>query len=90
VNDEKLRAHLDELHRQMLERDGAFRFHDEELRKRDHEIEQLTLQVQQLRDEVASVQQWARELERNLLEMRATRAWRLAERLRRLKRLGRS
>lgn len=90
MNDEKLRAHLDELHRQMLERDDAFRFHDEELRKRDHEIEQLTLQVQQLRDEVASVQQWARELERNLLEMRATRAWRLAERLRRLKRLGRS
>ena len=68
----------------MLERDNAYRFHEEELRRRDHEIEQLRVQLWQLRDQLAETQAWAKELETNLQEMQETRAWRLAVNLRSL------
>jgi hypothetical protein len=85
VNEQELRRHLNEAHRQMLERDHAYRFHEDELRRRDDEIEQLRVQLGQLRDQLAETQAWAKELETNLLEMQGTRAWRLAARLRSLR-----
>jgi hypothetical protein len=48
MNKQQLRRHLDEAHRQMLERDTAYRFHEEELRRRAQEIEQLAEQLRQL------------------------------------------
>jgi hypothetical protein len=75
VNEGMLRRHLDEVHRQLLERDNVYRFHDEELRTRDLQIEQLRVQLEQL-------QAWARELEASLREMQETRGWRLVVRLR--------
>jgi uncharacterized coiled-coil DUF342 family protein len=85
VNEQELRRHLNEAHRQMLERDNAYRFHEEELRHRDHEIEQMRVQLGQLREQLAETQAWAKELETNLQEMQETRAWRLAVRLRSLR-----
>lgn len=78
MNEQKLRRHLDDAHRQLLERDNVYRFHEEELRGRDHQIEQL-------REQLAETQAWAKELETTLREMQATRAWRLAVRLRSLR-----
>jgi hypothetical protein len=77
LNEQELRRHLDEVHRQLLERDNAYRFHEEQLRSRD-------LQIEQLREQLAETQAWAQELDVTLREMQATRAWRLAVRLRSL------
>jgi hypothetical protein len=77
VTEEELRRHLNEAHRQMLERDNAYRFYEEELSRRDREIEQL-------REQLAETQAWAKELETDLQEMQETRAWRLAVNLRSL------
>jgi uncharacterized coiled-coil DUF342 family protein len=85
VDEQRLRRHLDEAHRQLLERDTAYRFHEEELRRRDHEIAQLREQLEQLREQLAEAQAWARELEGNIQDMQETRAWRLAVRLRSLR-----
>jgi septal ring factor EnvC (AmiA/AmiB activator) len=85
VNEQELRRHLDEAHRQLLERDHAYRFHEEEMRSRDHEIEQLRQQLGQLREQLAEAQAWANELKTNMQEMQETRAWRLAVRLRSLR-----
>ena len=82
--EEQLRRQLDEVHRQMVDRDNAYRFHEDEVRRRDHEIEQLSIQNEQLREELAKLQAWAAELEGSIHEMEATRAWRLAVRLRSL------
>jgi chromosome segregation ATPase len=75
VNEQDLRRHLNEAHRQLLERDNAYRFHEEELRSRDQQIEQL-------REQLAETEAWAKQLETNIQEMQQTRAWRLAVRLR--------
>jgi uncharacterized coiled-coil DUF342 family protein len=85
VYEQELRRHLDEAHRQLLERDNAYRFHEEELRGRDHQIEQLRAQLEQLREQLVETQAWARELEANIRDMHETRAWRLAVRLRSLR-----
>jgi uncharacterized coiled-coil DUF342 family protein len=82
VNERELRGHLDEVHRQMLERDNAYRFHDEELRSRDLQIEQLHAQVEQLRKQLTDMRAWAQELEASIWEMQEPRAWRLVVRLR--------
>jgi predicted RNase H-like nuclease (RuvC/YqgF family) len=71
VNEQQLRRHLDEAHRQLLERDKAYRFHEE--------------QVTQLREQLAETQAWARDLEGTVEEMKKTRAWRFAVRLRSLR-----
>jgi hypothetical protein len=78
VKEQELRRHLDEAHRQLLERDSAYRFHEEELRSRDLEIEQL-------REQLTKTQAWAQELEASTREMQATRAWRFAAWLRSLR-----
>ena len=78
VSEQELRRHLDEAHRQLLERDNAYRSHEEELRDRDHQIEQL-------HERLAETQAWAKELEANVHDMHETRAWRLAVRLRSLR-----
>ena len=75
MNEAELRQHLADAHLQLLDRDNAFRFHEEELRNRD-------LQIEQLREELARIQVWAGELERSIREMEATKAWRFATRLR--------
>jgi uncharacterized coiled-coil DUF342 family protein len=67
----QLRKHLDEAHKQLLERDTEYRFSEERIR--------------QLEAQLAETQEWARELEAQLQEMQSTRAWRLAVRLRSLK-----
>jgi chromosome segregation ATPase len=77
VSEQQLQDHLEEAHRQLLDRDYAYRFHEEELRRRDQHIDQL-------RQHVADAQAWARELEANIQSMQETRAWRLAVRLRSL------
>ena len=61
----------------MLERDTLYRFHEEELRIRDQQIEQL-------RDQLTETQAWARELEAAIREMQETRAWRFASSVRSL------
>lgn len=66
----------------MIDRDNAFRFHEEQVRNRD-------LQIEQLREEVVKVQAWALELEHRIKEMEATRAWRFAVWLRSLKNIAR-
>ena len=94
-----LESHLVEAHRQLIDRDNAFRFHDEEVARRD-------LQIDELRAEVTGLQVWAGELERGaaslqatieemdatirerdatIQEMAATTAWRVAKRLRALR-----
>jgi hypothetical protein len=82
VTEQSLRRHLDEAHRQLLERDNAYRVHEEE--------------IERLREQLAQTEAWALELEANTREMQATRAWRFAVWLRslragvpRLVRLGR-
>ena len=82
--EEQLRRQLDEVHRQMVDRDNAYRFHEDEVRRRDHEIEQLSIQNEQLREELAKLQAWAGDLERSIHEMEATRAWRFSVLLRSL------
>jgi uncharacterized coiled-coil DUF342 family protein len=77
LNEQELRRHLDEAHRQLLQRDNAFRFHEEELRNRD-------LRIEQLREQLMQTQAWAQELDATIREMQATRAWHLAVRLRSL------
>jgi len=72
VDEQELRRHLDEAHRQLLERDTAFRSSEE--------------QIEELRRQLSETQAWARELESTLQEMQATRAWRFARRLGRLAR----
>jgi hypothetical protein len=78
MSEQDLRRHLDEAHKQLLERDNAYRFHDEELRRRD-------IQIEQLHKQLADTQAWAQELEENSREMQLTRAWRFAARLRSLR-----
>jgi uncharacterized coiled-coil DUF342 family protein len=88
VDEQDLRRHLDEAHRQLLQRDNAYRFHEEELRNRDLQIEQLRQQLEGIREQHAKTQAWAKELEANVHEMHAmqeTRAWRLALTLRSLR-----
>jgi hypothetical protein len=96
VNEEELRRHLDEAHRQLLQRDNAYRFHEEELRSRDLQIESRDRQIAELRQEVAKLQDWAadmqsnvRALERTISEMEATIAWRVSNRLRSFKDVAR-
>ena len=88
VNEQELRRHLDEAHRQLLERDHAYRFHEEQLRSRD-------LQIERLSGQLAKTQAWAQELDATIRRMQTTRAWRLAlsyramrNALRRMLRLG--
>jgi hypothetical protein len=71
VNEQELRRHLDEAHRQLLERDKLYRVHEDELRSRD-------LQIEQLRERLAETQGWAQELEAGMQEVQVTRAWRFA------------
>jgi chromosome segregation ATPase len=85
VNEADLRRHLDEAHRQLLDRDNAFRFHEDEVRARD-------VQIEQLREELDTIRAWARDLEdgvrrleATVQEMEATLAWRLTMRLRSLR-----
>jgi peptidoglycan hydrolase CwlO-like protein len=88
VSEQELRRHLDEAHQQLLERDNAYRFHEEELRGRDHQIEQLRKQLGNLHERLAETQAWAKELETNVHDMQVmqeTHAWRLAVRLRSLR-----
>jgi hypothetical protein len=88
VDEQQLRRQLNEAHRQILQRDNAYRFHEEELRNRDLQIEQLRQQLEVIREEHAKTQAWAKELEAGVHEMHAmqeTRAWRLAVRLRSLR-----
>jgi hypothetical protein len=85
MSEQDLRRHLDEAHRQLLDRDNVYRFHEEELHGRDLKIGQLNLQIEQLREQLAETRAWAQELEANTREMQATRAWRLAVRLRSLR-----
>ena len=47
-----LRRQLDEVHRQMLDRDNLFRFHEREIEARD-------LQIAQLREELKRIRDWA-------------------------------
>jgi hypothetical protein len=103
VNEKELRRHLDEAHRQLLERDNAYRFHDEEVRSRDMQIEELCEHLaeaeawaHELEARTQELHAWAQELDANTREMQATRAWRFAVWLRslradarRLVRLGR-
>ena len=77
VNEHELRRHLEEAHRQLLERDRAYRFHGDELQRSKDEIAAL-------REELAKTQAWALELEATLLEQQSSRAWRLARWLGRL------
>jgi hypothetical protein len=84
VDEQQLRRHLDEAHRQLLDRDNTYRFHEDELRSRDRQLELLREQLRQLRKELADAQGWARELEASIQAMQRTRTWRLAERLRAL------
>ena len=76
-NEHELRRHLDEAHRQLLERDRDYRFHEDELERTDREIAGL-------REELAKTQAWALELEATLHEQQSTRAWRFARWLGRL------
>jgi chromosome segregation ATPase len=92
VDEEQLCRHLDEAHRQLLERDNAYRFHEEELRSRDLQIESRDVQIEELRQELNRLRAWASELEgsvraleRTIREMEATTAWRVSNRLRLLK-----
>jgi uncharacterized coiled-coil DUF342 family protein len=78
MNEEELRRHLDEAHRQLLERDTAFRFSEER-------IENLRTQLNETEARARELEAWARQLEAALEEMQATRAWRFAERLRSLR-----
>jgi uncharacterized coiled-coil DUF342 family protein len=71
MNEGELRRHLDEAHRQLLERDHVYRFHEEELRARDREIAAI-------REELAKTQAWALELETTIRAQQTTRAWRFA------------
>jgi hypothetical protein len=77
MNEQELRRHLDEAHRQLVERDTVYRFHEEKLRSRDRHIEQL-------RNQLTETQTWARELETTIREMQETRVWRFAAWLRSL------
>jgi chromosome segregation ATPase len=77
MNEQDLRRRLDEAHRQLRDRDNAYRFHEEELRSRD-------LLIDQLREQLSETRAWAQELEANSREMQATRAWRFAVWLRSL------
>jgi chromosome segregation ATPase len=95
----ELRRLLDEAHRQLLDRDNAYRFWEDELRRRDNElrsrddhingldeqIDGLKKQINDLRAELVAVQDWAQELERSIKEMEATRIWRAGLFLRSLK-----
>jgi phage-related minor tail protein len=65
ADEAKLRRQLDELHRQMLDRDNLFRFHERELQARDRRIEEL-------RDELTKTGEWAATLERRAGELEAT------------------
>jgi len=78
MNEQELRRHLDEAHRQLLARDTAFRFSEEQ-------IESLRTQLAETEARARELEAWARELEAALEEMQATRAWRFAARVRSLR-----
>lgn len=83
---ERLVAELTQVHRQMLERDAVFAHCEEELRRRD---ENLAATQRELADAGEHIKHLTREIE----AMKATRAWRLAERIRAVRarvRAGRS
>jgi len=65
-----LRDELLNLHRQLLERDVAFRAWDERVEQLEHEKQELS---QRLEDAAAEI----RELHGTIREMQATRLWRL-------------
>jgi hypothetical protein len=71
VSEQNLRRHLDEAHRQLLQRDNAYRFHEEELRTRDVQIEQLRVQIEQLREQLARAEAWALKAEAWARELEA-------------------
>jgi hypothetical protein len=74
--EEQLRRHLEQAHRQLIERDADFRQAEEDI----HRLRER--QVSELRAELERSQAWAAELQAAILEMQSTRAWRLATRLR--------
>jgi hypothetical protein len=86
VNEQQLRRHLDEAHRQLTERDVAFRRTEEKIhRLREHQVKRLHDEVKRLHDELGEAQAWAAELHDQVTDMQGTRAWRLAVRLRSLR-----
>ena len=72
VNEAELRRKLDEVHRQMLDRDNAFRFHEREIEARDQQIEQLREELKRIRDWAGDLERWAGDLEGSVRRLEAT------------------
>jgi transposase len=99
VNEQRLRRYLDEAHRQLLERDNAFRLSEEQMHKlRERQVRQLLeelanthtqlatthKQLVKTHEDLVKTQTWANEIDATIREMQRTRAWRFANSLRSL------
>lgn len=89
MNEADLRRHLDEAHRQMLDRDNAFRFHEREIETRDSQIEQLLDELSKLRAWASDLESTVRRLETTIKEMESSTGWRLEMRMRSLREVPR-
>lgn len=81
MSEAELRRHLDEAHRQLLDRDNAFRFHEREIQARDLQIEQLRGELKRIRDWAGDLESVVRRLESTIQQMEATIGWRVEMRL---------
>jgi predicted nucleic acid-binding Zn-ribbon protein len=90
MDEQRLQRHLEEAHRQLLERDNVYRFHEEELQNRELQIEELEKQIVELRTWAAQLESSVRRLEGTIREMEATAAWRVSNRVRLWKESARS
>lgn len=88
MNEADLRRELDNVHRQMLERDNAYRFHEREIQDRDRQIDQLRDELKKIRAWANELESGVRRLEARIREMEATIGWRTEMRLRSLLRRG--
>jgi chromosome segregation ATPase len=82
VNEADLRRQLDKVHRQMLERDTTFRFHERKIEDRDRQIHELRGELKKVRDWAAELESGVRRLQATIQEMEAAIGWRAEMRLR--------
>ena len=65
-----LRRQLDEVHRQMLDRDNLFRFHEREIEARDLQIAQLREELKRIRDWAGDLERWGGDLESSVRRLK--------------------
>jgi chromosome segregation ATPase len=75
MSEADLRRQLNEAHRQLIERDNAYRFWEDELRRRDNELKSRDDQIDGLREEIDGLDKQVKELRAERAKLLAVQDW---------------